>query len=151
MDALYFAYGSNLSRQRQDERNLELELVGLAKLENHALWFPRYSEKQCTGVASFRSCAGEAVHGVVFRATDADWQRLDKEEGVKIEAYRKVQVDVVMIDEGVTQNVQSYEANPQVDAPFHPSADYLGHIITGAEEWNLPSEWVCYLRALARS
>lgn len=66
---LYFAYGSNMDPEQLKTRCPDAELVGIGVLADHALCFPRRSNKRDCGVSSVAPVVGRETWGVVFRLT----------------------------------------------------------------------------------
>jgi gamma-glutamylcyclotransferase (GGCT)/AIG2-like uncharacterized protein YtfP len=142
----YFAYGSNMSKAQIDERCPRNRLIGIAKLSNYRLCFPRYSEKRKGGVASISEENGCEVWGVVFELLNEDIARLDRSEGYRVDrdpnmnSYNKISVPVSV--NGQLLSCQTYQAVAQGTADFRPSSDYMKLIIVGAREHHLPDEYV---------
>ena len=93
------------------------------------------------GVATVEPFAGNQVHGVLWRISDADLATLDSAEGVPAR-YRRDRLTVhtddgpspawVYIDHRVT--------------PGPPRPGYLPRIIDGALHHGLPQRWIDFLR-----
>ena len=145
---LYFAYGSNMSRQQMRERCPDHECLGKAVLKDHALCFPRHSTIRNCGVAGLEEKPGGEVWGVVYHLHDEDLAALDKREGydpskpAHVNRYNRRTVRVLI--DGRALDCQTYFARPE-PGEHVPSADYLATMIIGAEENGLPAEYVAML------
>ena len=148
---LYFAYGSNMDPEQIKARCPDAELVGIGVLPDHALCFPRRSNKRNCGVSSVAPVAGRETWGVVFRLTPKDLAALDANEGFRsdrdasLNSYNRVSV-VVRVDDVPTE-MMTYVAVGQ-DSPPLPNAAYLKHIREGAGHHGLPAAYLEYLDSI---
>jgi len=129
---LYFAYGTNLLISQIRER-LEkpcLEPLFVAYLPNKTLIFPRVSQIQKGGVASFGNAQGKKLWGVVFELSEEGIKTLDRFEGYKngrkTNSYERKTVTVFDCKKN-GMNVITYEANKTGN--FTPSNQYMSKII----------------------
>lgn len=149
---LYFAYGSNMSRQQMRQRCPDHECLGRAVLKDHALCFPHRSPISHCGVAGLAEAPGGAVWGVVYRLHDEDLAALDRREGydpaksLDVNRYTRQIIRVLM--DGREVECFAYFARPE-PGDHVPSADYLGTMVEGAEENGLPPDYVAALRRIA--
>jgi hypothetical protein len=150
----YFAYGSNLCTAQMAERCPSGQIVARAMLADHALVFPRRSERRSCGVAGIASCPGRVVWGAVYRLTADDIARLDRSEGhvpardPAANAYNKRAVAVLR--DGVGDDIIrafTYIAVPMPGRHI-PSAEYREAMIRGAREHRLPPEYTAALKAI---
>lgn len=148
---LYFAYGSNLDCGQMKQRCPSASFVARAVLRDHELCFPRFSSTWEGGVASVCPKEGENVWGVLYRLSDGDLQNLDRYEGAPPywNAYRR-NIKTVYVDNDDDKPLEAwvYVANPEPDGPFPPSRSYLDTIISGAEFWKIPEDYVAGLRSI---
>ena len=148
---LYFAYGSNMSRQQMRERCPDHECLGKAVLKDHALCFPRHSTIRNCGVAGLVERTGAEVWGVVYRLHDEDLAALDRREGfdpaqpLEMNRYNRQTIRVLM--DGREVACFAYFARPE-PGEHVPNSDYLGTIIEGAEENGLPPDYVAALKRI---
>lgn len=146
---LYFAYGSNMSRQQMRERCPDHECLGKAVLKDYALCFPRHSPIRNCGVAGLAATPGAEVWGVVYRLHEADLAALDRREGYDpakpfhVNRYNRQTVRVLMDVRSV--ECLTYFARPEPGTHV-PGAGYLATIIEGAVENGLPPDYVAGLR-----
>ena len=148
---LYFAYGSNMSRQQMRARCPDHECLGIAVLKDYALCFPRHSPIRNCGVAGLAESPGAEVWGVVYRLHDGDLAALDKREGYApakphhVNRYNRQTVRVQI--DGRDVECLTYFARPE-PGEHMPSADYLAVMIEGAAENGLPEAYVSALRLI---
>ncbi|XP_015254591.1 gamma-glutamylcyclotransferase b [Cyprinodon tularosa] len=145
---LYFAYGSNLLKERLQLRNPSATVHCVARLKDYRLVFGNYkglaSDRWHGGVASIEHSPGDEVWGVVWRMNISDLQSLDNQENVMLGAYRPVELQVMT--KGQEINCRTYIMNSCVYA--QPSPQYLQVIVMGAEQNGLPKEYQEKLRAI---
>lgn len=144
-DLPYFAYGSNMNQEQMRQRCPDHKLMGIAKLPNYKLIFPRTSKRwDNLGVASIEHCIGEETWGALYIMTQADWNFLDGKELLGI-SYIKKTVKVITFD---YHNIYALTYIARREKPNQPSKRYLAQIISGAEQLRLPSDYINKLRAI---
>ena len=149
---IYFAYASNLDPAQWGERCPASPLMGVAVLNNHRLHFPRHSPVRNCAVASVEHALGEVVWGALYRMDMADIAWLDRREGHYPEddsqenRYDRLPV-AVKTTEGHRVGAQAYIAR-HTDKPGLPSAEYMAHIIAGAEHHGFPENYIAGLRQI---
>ncbi|KAI9999818.1 hypothetical protein NQD34_011661 [Periophthalmus magnuspinnatus] len=145
---LYFAYGSNLLKERLTLKNPSATVHCVARLKNFRLVFGnhkgRASERWHGGVATIEHSPGDEVWGVVWRLSVADLESLDSQENVTLGAYSPVELSVRTRGEDLS--CRTYIMNSCVYAP--PSPQYLKVIVMGAAQNGLPQEYQDKLRAI---
>ena len=75
---LYFAFGSNLNKERLRFSCPSAELKNVAKLENYKLSFYGYSKRWHGAGASIELSAGAYCWGAVWSIADGEIEALDK-------------------------------------------------------------------------
>jgi len=154
---LYFAYGSNLDPEQIEERCPSNQFKCLALLPGFRLAFTRYSESRRSWVADVvEDDASPGVWGVVYDISKEDLKRLDACEGYhgkgKNNAYDRCGTSVFMSGgEDRPLGVLIYIVSKKSDKEHSPSEDYLCHIISGAEHWELPKDYVELLKSCPAS
>lgn len=127
--ALYFAYGSNLSKDGMSYRCPDSTPVGPAKLHDWQLTF--------RGVADVEPAQGEHVTGALWNCPPADVASLDAYEGVRGGFYRREFLQVELPD-GSTARALVYIMCPTLlDNQSMPSPRYLGSIVAGFHDFGL--------------
>ncbi len=142
----HFAYASNMSRAQVVQRaGGEPQQEKLARLENYELNFDKVA-RGGTGTANIVPAAGKTVWGVLYRLTEQQLRALDRFEGVP-DHYRRSEVTVVD-EQGNKVGAQAYLAR-RVRKGLKPDRLYLQRIIQGAEEHQLPADYVRQLKKIA--
>lgn len=144
---LYFAYGSNLSKQRLLSRAPSARLVSKAVLRAHALRFHKVSHVDHSAKcdAFFTGQSGDRVYGVVYDIADSDKNILDEIEGLHV-GYEEKQADV-MSSEGVCYAAWFYYAT-DIDASIQPFEWYKQHVLIGAREHDFPEDYIAEIAAV---
>ncbi|XP_064610735.1 LOW QUALITY PROTEIN: gamma-glutamylcyclotransferase-like [Liolophura sinensis] len=137
---LYFAYGSNLLRQRLlcNQSGQLKRFKGVGKLQDYELRFKGYTSKSWSGhPATIEACPGSDVWGVVWELEDQLAQALDEQE----KSYAKFSVSVTL-QSGMTVDCVTYQMQKRtVEETGVPSPQYLDVIRRGARQNGLPSEY----------
>lgn len=138
----YFAYGSNMATARLQPRMPSAKSLGLARLPGHELRFHKRSRKdgsaKCDAFATGDDCS---VIGVLFSFDPSERVQLDREEGAG-KGYDATTVTVIN-EEGRRRKVLTYLASQDaIDASLKPYTWYKDHVMAGAKEHNLPSDYV---------
>ncbi|XP_037310123.1 gamma-glutamylcyclotransferase [Pungitius pungitius] len=145
---LYFAYGSNLLKERLQLKNPSAQVHCVARLKDHRLVFGNHkglaSERWHGGVATVEHSPGDEVWGVVWKMSTSDLESLDSQENVTLGAYSPVDLSVKTKEHEI--HCRTYIMNSCVYAP--PSPQYLQVIMMGAEQNALPTDYQEKLRAI---
>uniref|UniRef100_A0A673IPJ6 Gamma-glutamylcyclotransferase b n=1 Tax=Sinocyclocheilus rhinocerous TaxID=307959 RepID=A0A673IPJ6_9TELE len=122
---LYFAYGSNLLKERLQLKNPSATVYCVAKLKDYKLVFGNHkglaSQRWRGGVTTIEHSPGDEVWGVVWRMNMSDLESLDRQENVKMGTYSPVEVNVSASRQDLS--CRTYIMNSCVYAP--PSPQYL--------------------------
>jgi gamma-glutamylcyclotransferase (GGCT)/AIG2-like uncharacterized protein YtfP len=153
---LYFAYGSNMDPAQMRERCPDHQVVGLAGLRDHRLFFPLHSHRWGGGVASVQLHHGSTVWGVLYDLSEADLRSLDGIEGYRapgdqhnVYDREHVTVELTRPDDGsIPRRVRAdiYIARPSNPTP--PSRRYLDVLVRGAQQHRLPEEYIAQVSAV---
>ncbi|MFQ5818272.1 MAG: gamma-glutamylcyclotransferase family protein [Terriglobia bacterium] len=138
----YFAYASNMNRAQMKQRVRDWAEEKIARLDNYELNFDKLARRG-TGTGNLVLAEGKAVFGVLYRLREQQLRTLDRFEGVP-EHYRRSEVTVVD-EQGNKVSAQVYLAR-KVRKGLKPDRHYLRGIIAGAEEHNLPADYVEQLK-----
>jgi cation transport regulator ChaC len=130
----YFAYGTNLNRQRFRTYCPESRPLFNAFLPNYKLIFAGWNRRWRGGLASLKLVRGERVRGAVYDLTDADLRRLDKNEGCPQES-RRINVGVIDEDGNMIDAVTYVKVKQSPEAA--PSREYLEIIRQGYRDWHI--------------
>ncbi|XP_008322121.1 gamma-glutamylcyclotransferase [Cynoglossus semilaevis] len=145
---MYFAYGSNLLKERLQLKNPSALMYSVARLQNYKLAFGNHkgiaNSRWHGGVATIEPSPGDEVWGVVWKMNLSDLESLDRQENVRLGTYSPVELSVKT--DGQVIGCRSYIMNSCVYAP--PSPQYLQVILMGAEQNGLPKDYQEKLRAI---
>ncbi|XP_077772486.1 gamma-glutamylcyclotransferase isoform X4 [Podarcis muralis] len=138
----YFAYGSNLLRERIMLRNPSAVFLTLAQLLDYKLAFGSHHGKPSSSwhgsTATIIHSPGDEVWGVVWRMSPTDLPSLDRQEGVEQGIYIPIEV-TVQTQEGKTLKSRSYQMTDYVLGL--PSPQYKKVICMGAKQNGLPVDY----------
>ena len=121
---LYFAYGSNLSREQIRHRCPHVELVQQYTLSGWELAFCPYGD--------IRENNNTCVHGALYRLNKTDELTMDKYEI----NYNKIHFDIILSD-GTTEKCMTYITQERKQW-FKPTEEYFNRIRIGYDDWNIP-------------
>jgi cation transport regulator ChaC len=142
----YFAYGSNMQRATfEGRRGMRPARSLWGTLAGYRLCFDLPVGSGERGVANLNADEAECVYGVLYLVTSAELERLDRTEGVESGYYRRVEVDVVDRDGNVVR-AWTY-LSPHAVVGRKPSPRYIGLLLEGAREHELPPDYVARLEA----
>lgn len=140
----YFAYASNMYRAQMKQRAGDPAEERVAQLDNYELNFNKIA-RGGVGTANLVPADGRMVWGVLYRLTEQQLRALDRFEGVP-EHYRRSEVSVVD-GQGNKIAAQVYLAR-KVRKGLKPDRSYLQRIVQGAEEHNLPQDYIEELKKI---
>ena len=136
----YFAYGSNLTRERMRERVPSSTPLGVARLAEHRLTWDKPGADG-SGKANIVRATGSVVWGVVYRLEPEEWQRLDAHEP----GYERIRVEVLLARERIDCTTYLHPGAADVAPPFDWYRDL---VVGGAREHGLPDDYVRALEAV---
>jgi gamma-glutamylcyclotransferase len=142
----YFSYGSNMNRAIfVDRRGMHPLQTRPARLDDYRLCFNLPVGPGERAVANLESQAGAHAWGVLYLITAAEFDHLDRTEGVPSSAYRRIPVDVT-IEGGQRVAAFTYQSDKNIGGR-KPSPRYIGLLIEGARQHGLPSDYLQFLQA----
>ncbi|TBW49103.1 gamma-glutamylcyclotransferase [Marinobacter halodurans] len=144
---LCFAYGSNMSRARLLERIPAARFVSVASMDGYRLCFHKRSRQDGSAKcdAFWTGDSADRLHGVVYEIPDRDKRRLDRIEGVGI-GYRDAEA-TAMAPDGTRLDVRFYVAT-DIDDSLRPFDWYRHHVLMGAQEHELPADYIARIAAV---
>ena len=139
-----FAYGSNLTVARIEERVGAVTTVSVAKLVGHALRFHKIGRDGSGKADAYATGRAEdAVWGVVYELSAPSKRRLDRFEGLGTE-YLEAELAVDTTAGELRPHV--YRAHPmRIDDALLPFDWYHRLVVQGARSHGLPADYVATL------
>ncbi|WP_440873956.1 gamma-glutamylcyclotransferase family protein [Thalassotalea sp. PLHSN55] len=142
----YFAYGSNMSLLRLQERVPSAKRLGSFYLQQHQLCFHKVSDDgsgKCDAFQPHKS--DDVIIGALFEMHANDKAALDQAEGLGY-GYNEKNVHV-RNHAGDTVEAFLYYAI-KIDSAMKPYSWYANHVITGALEINVPVNYLERIKAV---
>ncbi|GAB1598364.1 gamma-glutamylcyclotransferase-like [Argonauta hians] len=141
----YFAFGSNLLKERLLLKNKTAVFKTTAKLENYQLKFGYKSTTWFGHAATIVESKGNVVWGSVYEMNNSNLESLDKQEGVDRNVYRPIEVKVED-PTGVIYNCRSYQL---LKTDYgDPSPQYKDVIVRGALASGIPNDYIEFLKSI---
>lgn len=143
---IYFSFGSNMLEERFIERcesATRLNTYGIVK--DFKLVFNRKGDYENGGVASIIPSENDIVLGAIFLINDNDLKKLDKIESPDGKSYYRELIKV-HTQTNLILECYTYIAYPQ--GSFKPTKKYLNWIIKGAEQIELPIDYIENLKSI---
>ena len=142
----YFGYGANLDLKRFQRYKMNVVLVGVAKLEKHALKFNFPCEYLGKGYASVEVDPAKEVWGMLYRIDQPSLFLLDVMEWAVMNQYRRT-LERVTTKEGKVVEAFVYKAKYPREGLF-PSAVYKNLILKAAKEHGFPKEYLAQIEGV---
>jgi cation transport regulator ChaC len=147
----YFAYGSNMStaRLKAPKRVPFAKPKTTGTIFGHALKFNKVSKDRLgnrsgKGHIEETGNQNDLVYGVVFEITEKEKPALDRAEGLGY-GYAEKTVTVTTSN-GEIEAITYYGTN--LDDSLKPYDWYMGHVIAGARENDLPADYIAKLEQI---
>jgi gamma-glutamylcyclotransferase len=150
---ILFAYGANMNPGLMAERCPEFRTLGVARLVDYRLCFPRFSRARNCATAGIEPLPGEAVWGVLYDISPSDVPVLNYHEGYDPDrpasGNRRILREVTVLRMGGSEPMKAmaYFSVPDGTDAL-PSAAYLQSIIDGAKYHGLPKACIAALEAI---
>ena len=125
----YFAFGSNMSAQRMNDRLGWSPSPSGAILNDYVMVFNKHSNDG--GKANIMYSPGNLVEGILYSVNKEDLLILDKFEGVATEQYKRYDIKVRDNNKKFIEAV-AYKALNTGEL-FAPTEEYLNYILEGKE------------------
>ncbi|MEM3399905.1 MAG: gamma-glutamylcyclotransferase family protein [Candidatus Micrarchaeia archaeon] len=144
MSILYFAYGSNMDRDRMLKRGVKIFSESIGYIKMWKLVFNKKAPNKGEGYANIVPNKNSKVYGVIYEIEETDILKLDEYEGYPTH-YDRQAITVIRSD-GTEIKAQVYIAkNDMTDTNLKPSKSYMQYILNGARQHNLPEEYIDFL------
>ena len=141
----YFAYGSNMSRAIfVERRGMRPSAARWGWIDGYRLCFDLPVGPGERGVANVAADDGARTCGVIYQITATEAERLDRSEGVHVGYYQRIAV--VVAAGGDRVDAFTYRS-PHGTVGRKPSPRYMGLLLAGAREHELPAEYFDFLRS----
>ncbi len=136
MVIFYFAYGSNMDRERMAKRGVKIISETKAILEGWKLIFNKAATEYCS-YANIEGDDSSKVYGVLYEIDDKDIEKLDRYEGCPDHYERKT---MVVVNNKINKiKAEVYVATPKKIKPnLKPLKDYLRRLMEGAKQHGFP-------------
>uniref|UniRef100_A0A8C4STD6 Gamma-glutamylcyclotransferase n=1 Tax=Erpetoichthys calabaricus TaxID=27687 RepID=A0A8C4STD6_ERPCA len=145
----YFAYGSNLLKERLLMANPSARFHCRGRLKGYSLKFGSSqgipNKTWHGGSATIREAPGDEVWGVVWKMSTSDLQSLDRQQGVVINGVYSPLLANVETENGELP-CRTYQMNNCADKC--PSPQYKYVIVLGAKQNGLPEYYIKRLEAV---
>ncbi|KAK4474502.1 hypothetical protein MN116_000712 [Schistosoma mekongi] len=140
----YFAFGSNLLKERIQLLNKSAQFVGVGFIEDYTLSFAGFSNNWFGATATIKPSLSEYVLGTVWKMCISDLHTLDLQESAPV-LYTPVEIPVNLVNENSSMiNCRTYMLNSC--EPGDPSPYYLDIILRGAVQSQLPQSYIDRLK-----
>ena len=129
-----------MSIKRLKDRVPSAHVISIATLNEHHLRFHKKS-KDGSGKCDAHETQNAEHHviGVVFEIAETDKPELDRKEGLGL-GYEQKEVTLTASSGETISAITYYATN--IDSKLKPYHWYKHHVLTGAKENGLPSEYV---------
>lgn len=145
---IYFAYGSNMLRERLVQRCPSAKAIGVAIVSEYILKFSKKSKDKSGKATLVKSTEPKhQAFGALFQIGFNDLPRLDKVEGRGSGYDRNDAFNVTLLSDGAQAQVTTYIAPASaVDNSLKPYDWYQALVIAGAKQHQLPDAYIASLR-----
>ncbi|WP_268935016.1 gamma-glutamylcyclotransferase family protein [Spartinivicinus ruber] len=143
---LYFAYGSNMSVLRLQQRIGAVNLVDIGRLTRYQLRFHKCGmdgSGKCD--AYYTGSSDDSVWGVIYQLEPDHKKQLDKIEGLG-KGYLDKIINIIN-HQGDTYKAFLYYAT-KIDSSLQPFSWYKTHVVYGAKSIGLPSHYIQMLESV---
>ncbi len=132
MSLNYFAFGSNMDKQRIIIRKVEFTDMQKGIMKDWKLVFNKRSDEDGVGFANIVPEYGSTVEGIIYKVNENTIHTLEKKEGTPIHYHKKTMLVENSNKEFVDCMV--YIANhSRTDNSIKPKKEYLNHLLEGKE------------------
>lgn len=139
-----FAYGSNLSIERMQDRIAGAKVLATGYVRGRKLVFHKRSfDGSGKANAALTGCDADCVWGAVYRMTTDECRVLDRHEFLGI-GYDRQEVDVIAVD-GSFRACMYLARSEAIDDSLRPYDWYHDFVLQGAEQHQLPPSYIEHL------
>lgn len=143
----YFAYGSNMSIHRIQQRIINSKFIGVYSLKGYDLRFHKVGQDSSAKCDAFNTNTDfDCVEGVVFEINHDDISSLDKIEGVA-NGYEKIDVNVIGAN---NENILAFMyAATNINESLLPYDWYKKNILEGAKSAGLSPSYIKKIKRIS--
>lgn len=140
----YFAYGSNMLTRRLTDSSRAPSAIarGVARAPGFAVRFHKVGQDGSGKCTLINAAAEAAAYGVLYEVAEAEFDRLDRVEGVHAGGYVRRSVQLRLAGDRTTQAMTYVAGERHVDATCIPFDWYRDLVAAGAIEHGLPAKYV---------
>lgn len=144
----YFAYGSNMLKERLSRRCPSVRVMGPGELKDFSLAFAKPGRDR-SGKATIIPDSGQHVHGVLFEIAEDEQVLLDGFEGLG-HGYDRIDRCLIDTPDGDTKPAFTYMAPSHTcDTMLAPFDWYHALVLAGAMQNALPVSYRAQLQKVA--
>jgi AIG2-like family len=150
---IYFAYGTDLNPSRMMQNAPGYKSLGIARIRDWWIDFPRYSLAERSATMSIVSQPGAVVWGALYEVPDWDVPILDGIFGFNpdgspnLNEHARREIEVERPNRPHPTVANTYVASPQGPTK-HPTPAYMTVILDGARYHGLPKAYIGALQAV---
>jgi len=144
----YFAYGSNMTTSRLENRVGGVVDLGVFVLDDYDFNFNQIADDG-SGYATIAAKKGAIVEGVLYELSNEQMKVLDRYEGTSTRDYERIKVKIHNTKDMI--NAITYIAcKESVKERLKPRKDYLSFLIKGGQEptHRLSEKYIKFLKSL---
>jgi gamma-glutamylcyclotransferase (GGCT)/AIG2-like uncharacterized protein YtfP len=139
----YFAYGSNMDKTILQKYAPSARFICIAKLPRYCIKFNKKSSDG-SGKANIvlrDTQESRTVWGAVYSINPDEEAKLDKKE----KGYEKMTTEALVDSESPVEVVTYSAKQGEIDDNMKPTRQYMKHVIDGAKQCGLPSNYIQWL------
>lgn len=150
---IYFAYGADLNPSRMAQNVPGHKSLGVARLKDWWIAFPRYSPTEGSAIIGLVGQPGAVVWGALYEVPDSDVPILDSIFGFdpdgppRLNEYIRRDVEVERYGRAYHVVANTYVCVPDNDIS-QPTAAYMALLLDGARYHGLPRAYIGALHAV---
>ena len=128
----YFAYGSNMNKDRMTKRKINFTSQQFAKLADYKLIFNKKAKGGDYTYANIVSSDNDFIEGILYEFPDNEISSLDKAEGFP-NHYDKIQVTVTDKNDNSITATTYVAKDDKIANGLYPTKEYLSHLFAGQD------------------
>lgn len=147
-----------MDKEELNKCSIELRNPEAAKLERYKLCFNYKSSRRNSGAANIMELEGYCVYGLLMELNEEELEKIRDKEGCKDfrhkgcpNNYDEIKVKVLKCENGEKiEDVTTYKVTKAKEISVHvpPKESYMKLIITSAEKYGFPCEYIKFLKSI---